>query len=72
MVGKSNLEFVLFPLSFVTETSQKMKSLLRLLLVSGDHLSMMQKQINLRVRDNFSAFVTEDGTGMEKVNETYN
>lgn len=49
-----------------------MKSLVRLLLVSGDHLSMMQKQINLRVRDNFSAFVTEDRTGMEKVNETYN
>ena len=43
MVGKSNLEFVLFPLSFVTETSQKMKSLVRLLLVSGDHLSMIFK-----------------------------
>lgn len=43
MVRNSSLAFVAFPLSFITENSGEMKSLLRLLPAFRDHLRGMQK-----------------------------
>lgn len=43
VVKNSSLEFIAFPLSFDTENSREMKSLMWLLLAFRDHLCGMQK-----------------------------
>lgn len=69
MVGKSNLEFVLFPLVLQQRLHKKWKSR-GCFGIWGSSKYDAEANKPESKRDNFSAFVTEDRTSMEKVNET--